>query len=235
MYNKYLRKWNGVDLVPIDRDDLRKLVRNCPTDADLNFLDVSGITSMSKMFQDTVFNGHIEKWDVSNAIYMESMFQYSEFDQPIGNWDVSNVTTMDFMFYSSNFNQPIGDWDISSVELMWVMFKESKFDQPIKNWQLSHVKDMESMFQHSQFKSELPNHNMRITDFVDKTELMITTDQLQDNIKTPLNQWCEENWELITEDKLYLNVLNYYVYNHIDDEEKKFNLISKHNLTQFEI
>ena len=211
IYEEYLEKWNGKDLVPIDREELYKLVRDCPIDANLNFLDVSRIADMSDMFRDTIFNGQIGDWDVSNVNDMYLMFEYSKFNQPINDWDVSNVEYMRSMFEYSKFDQPIGDWTMSNINYIW------------------------SMFYKSEFKSKLINTNIPITEFVDKTELMITPDQLRDNIKIPLKQWCKDNWDIIVKNELYVNILSHYVYNHIDDDEKKFEMISKHNLTQFEI
>jgi len=100
---------------------------------------------------------------------------------------------------------------------------------------VSNVGEIELMFYRSQFKSELPKHRNTLIDFVDTSELQITPTQLQDNIKIPLKQWCEDNWGMITENILYTNILHHYVFNFVDDEEKKFEIISKHNLTQFEI
>ena len=211
MYDKYLKKWNGFDLVPIDKEDLYELVRDCPTNADLNFLDVSEIIDMSGMFRQTDFNGQIE------------------------NWDVSNVENMEFMFCDSEFNQPIGNWDTSCVENMEFMFCYSKFNQPIGNWNMFFVEEIGSMFIDSEFKSDIPKHNMTPIEFVNKTKLMITQGQLQHNHTIQLKQWCEKSWMTITTNELYINIFIYYVYNIIEDEEEQFDLIAKYNLTQFEI
>jgi len=139
------------------------------------------------------------------------------------------------MFKNSEFNQPIGSWNVSNVKDMESMFQKSKFDKPIGDWNVSTVDDIWSMFQESEFKSELPKHRNTLIDFVDTTRLEITPNQLQNSIKIPLKQWCEENWDMIIVNELYTNIIPHYIYDLMEDEEKKFNLISKHNLTQFEI
>jgi hypothetical protein len=43
----------------VTRDELRKIVKTCAIDADLNYLDVSDITDMSWLFEVSKFNGDI--------------------------------------------------------------------------------------------------------------------------------------------------------------------------------
>jgi len=87
----------------------------------LNWIDVSGITDMSFLFNFTEyldypeairfikqypFNCDISKWDVSNVKTMEGMFTAcDEFNQDISNWNVSKVVIMDGMFkFAKKFN-----------------------------------------------------------------------------------------------------------------------------------
>ena len=111
----------------IVKDELDKLGH----DADLNNIDVSGVTNMYDLFNcvhnpyvsDRLdpdycdLNPDISKWDVSNVTNMDSMFKFCpKFNCDIGNWDVSNVTNMYCMFYGcKKFNQDIGNWKVEML------------------------------------------------------------------------------------------------------------------------
>ena len=104
---------------PKDRDELieiiNSLMKERGNNANLNDIDTSDITDMSKLFEYSEFNGDISKWDVSNVITMEGMFRRSKFTGKNGNisgWDVKNVKDMYDMFAWTDFNQDISDWDV---------------------------------------------------------------------------------------------------------------------------
>ena len=144
-----------------DDDNLKELIwvgqKLFGADGNFNWIDTSKITDMSKLFQYSDFNGHIELWDVSNVTNMEYMFAYArEFNQPIGNWDVSNVINMRGMFgYTYEFNQPIGDWNVSAVTNMYGMFENSgMFNQDISQWNVKNVKSHAYMFAYCPIKEE---------------------------------------------------------------------------------
>ena len=69
-------------------------------DADLNHIDTSAITDMSKLFEFLqIENIKIDEWDVSNVTDMSYMFSgRGKFNCDLSRWDVSNVTNMRFMF-----------------------------------------------------------------------------------------------------------------------------------------
>ena len=91
-------------IVPKDKKELQAIIKDelvrQGEDADLNFIDVSGIFDMSNLFDGLqIENIKIDEWDVSNVEYMSSMFlNQKKFNCDISGWDVSNVTKHDFVF-----------------------------------------------------------------------------------------------------------------------------------------
>ena len=97
------------------KDIIKRRIESEGNECDLNDIDTSNITDMSKLFEGSEFNGNISKWDVSNVINMKHMFTHSKFNGDISNWDVSNVTNIAIMFCDSVFNQDISKWNVSNV------------------------------------------------------------------------------------------------------------------------
>ena len=74
-------------------------------------------------------------WDVSNVTNMQGMFQQTTFKRDLSSWDVSKVTNFLYMFNESNFNGNITTWDVSSANDMRYMFDEAtNFDQDLSSW-----------------------------------------------------------------------------------------------------
>ena len=157
--NKFRKITSKKDLQKIIVETIKEEGPNC----DLNWIDVSGVTDMSFLFNFTEyldylqakhfrdqypFNCDISKWDVSNVKDMEGMFSVcTEFNQDISKWDVSNVKDMEGMFrFAKKFNQPIGKWDVSNVKLFNTMFfSASSFNQDISNWKINQDADVFNM------------------------------------------------------------------------------------------
>jgi surface protein len=77
-------------------------------DADLNFIDTSEITDMSKLFDLLhIENIKIDEWDVSNVTDMSFMFMNQDkFSCDLSKWDVSNVTKHEYAFLGCYKMQP---------------------------------------------------------------------------------------------------------------------------------
>ena len=139
---------NKQELIKIIKDTIEKEGPNC----NLNFINTSKITDMSRLFETSSFDGDISGWDVHNVENMSSMFIGSKFNRDISNWDVRNVNDMHDMFASSNFNGDISKWDVSKVKSMTFMFYDSQFDGDISKWDVSKVTDIRGMFNGSKLK-----------------------------------------------------------------------------------
>lgn len=91
-------------------DIIEQEIEKYGLNADLNHIDVSDVTNMFGLFENSNFNGDISNWNVSNVKIMRDMFYNSEFNGDISNWDVLNVTDMNGMFIDSKFNGDISSW-----------------------------------------------------------------------------------------------------------------------------
>ena len=143
-----------------DRRSLKKLIIDFIEyfgyKCNLNWIDVSNITNMDNLFEDSEFTGDISQWDVSNVTTMDMIFCGSKFNGDISNWDVSNVKNMGGMFfYNSVFNGDISKWNTSSATDMSYLFNKTTFNGDISNWNVSNVLKMERMFQESEFNNDI--------------------------------------------------------------------------------
>ena len=126
---------------PKDKDELRSLIQELlkerGNDADLNDIDVSDITDMSKLFYS--LDPHkidISEWNVSNVKNMRFMFlSCDNFNSDLSKWNVSNVEDMGYMFQDCyNFNSDLSKWNVSNGIGMKHMFDGCKSLEQIPSW-----------------------------------------------------------------------------------------------------
>ena len=114
---KNISSFSAYSCQPANKDELKEIIKKRikqdGPDCDLNDIDVSLITDMSFLFNESKFTGNISNWDTSNVNDMCGMFKGSNFNCDISKWDVSNVNDMTNMFRFSKFNQDISNWDVS--------------------------------------------------------------------------------------------------------------------------
>lgn len=149
---------------PKNKEELKKIISEaiakCGRFVDLNFIDVSQITDMSHLFEESNFNGDISRWDVSNVTNMERMFRKSKFNGNISNWDVSNVTNMEGLFASSAFAGDVSNWNVSNVTNMRSVFFMTPFKGDISRWDVSNVTNMRTMFYQAEFNGDISAWNV---------------------------------------------------------------------------
>lgn len=145
---------------PKTKDELEKIIEDTikekGSNCDLNFIDTSLITDMSRLFMGSDFNGIISKWNVSNVRDMSGMFSENiYFEGDLSDWDVSNVEDMSTMFYATSFKGNLSKWNVSNVRYMGYMFAESEFNSDIHEWDVSNVINMDHMFYRSAFDKDV--------------------------------------------------------------------------------
>ncbi len=133
--------------------------------SDIGNWDVSNVTSMFGLFEDSAFNQDISSWNTANVSKMRNMFANTPFNQNIGGWNVSNVEDMHGMFSTTPFNQDISAWDVSNVWFMSLMFADTPFNQNIGNWDVSRAREMRGLFLGATFNQDISNWNVaNVTD-----------------------------------------------------------------------
>jgi hypothetical protein len=83
--------------------------------ANLNYLNTSGVSTMSSLFSGSQFNGNISQWDVSSVSSAASMFASGVFTGDLTNWDVTSISYSPYMFNGGTSNPNITGWDMASA------------------------------------------------------------------------------------------------------------------------
>ena len=153
-------------IYPVDNDSIRDVIGAIGRKYmfqnmfNLNWLDVSSVTSMKRLFDvvyEKMLDVNISRWDTSNVENMSYMFNRKHFNNDISRWDVSSVKTMECMFYLSTFTGDISGWDIRSLKNCRYMFADSNFNRDISAWDVSHIYNMDRMFYDSKMNCNLSN------------------------------------------------------------------------------
>ena len=156
--------WTKEGIKPKDKRDLERIIQVSLNElgdkADLNFIDVSSMDSLSYLFRGTEFNGDVSKWDTSKVTNMRELFKDSQFDGDLSKWNTSKVTDMHSMFQNTPFNQSLKNFDTSKVTDMGEMFSHSKFNQPLKDFDTSKVTNMGGMFEYSSYNQPLASFDV---------------------------------------------------------------------------
>ena len=167
-FRKFLQESDEhIRVQPKDKNDLIRIIEDTiqkeGNDCDLNFIDTSKITDMSRLFEGKLyyFNGDISKWNTSNVKSMESMFDNSLFKGDISKWDVHNVENMWAMFSDSIFNSDISKWNVRKVKNMSFMFHKAKFNQDISKWDVQNAENLAYMFNESKFNQDISKWHIR--------------------------------------------------------------------------
>lgn len=175
-----------IPVVAKHREHLEQLINRTVNkqgpNCDLNFIDVSRITDMSRLFYKSPFDGDISTWNVCDECDLRAIFRGSQFekagkDKPWldriyrGRIDRSKNSDgvmvaknrahlkalIDSMVWLEGEKCDLNCIDISRVTNMNYLFEFSPFNGDISKWDVSHVTEMDYMFADSCFNGDIGN------------------------------------------------------------------------------
>jgi len=113
--------------------EIRKIVLSMPIDANLNWIDVSGIRNMSFLFGNLDFTGDISLWDMSDAEMLDGFFYNGNAKVNISDWNVSKARSMTYMFFNNGaFFGDLTRWRINAECNTNGMFESSIMTNNLK-------------------------------------------------------------------------------------------------------
>lgn len=153
----------------------------------ISSFNVSGVTSMSAMFQncDSLKSVDLNSWDTSKVTNLAAIF--ADCDNlttiNISNWDTSNVTNMMSVFNGCKnlLNLDIKNWNVSKVvELRW-MFQhcESLTSLDLSNWDTSSLKLMTAAFKCMYNLTSLDLSNFNTSNVTDMNQLFMNNKKME--------------------------------------------------------
>ncbi|MFC6276463.1 BspA family leucine-rich repeat surface protein [Psittacicella hinzii] len=152
-------------------------------DADLNFIDISDVTSLERLFAGSIevlnikanenyphlhfFNGDISKWNTISVTNMNFTFMGSLFGGDISNWNVSNVEHLNstFLLNGKVGNLDLSKWDVSKVKDFTFTFSPlTFFKHDLSNWNVKNAISLCGTFYNFRPKEEQDSNLLKIYD-----------------------------------------------------------------------
>ena len=170
-------------------------------DFDLNDIDTSEITDMSKLFRDmrkevSFNNVDVSKWNVSKVESFNNCFtSISNFNCNLSEWDVSSCEDFESMFEGCyKFESDLKDWDFGNAKKVRFMFCYCyKFDTDVSDWDLSGVDSITRLFDCCKSFRGIGIDKMKLNkDIIKDKENRVQTFNNCYNIKK-LPSWYEES------------------------------------------
>ena len=146
------------DHFPESKEELTEIIHTLldKGETNLNCIDTSAITNMSRLFSDIIESGYnvsnidISLWDVSNVENFGTMFfNCKDFNCDISEWNVSSMKRSSNMFYGcTNFNCDLSNWNISNLQVADNMFLDCEnLNCDLSNWDTKNLRRADQMFQ----------------------------------------------------------------------------------------
>ena len=202
----------------------------------LNFLDVSGLTTFKGLFQQVIYPNlkiDISRWNTKNVTDLSNCFAQCYLNEcDISNWDVSNVKYLNYTFYESYIHCDLSKWKFTKLEEAQHTFdsvKEINFD--FSKWNTSTVLDMSYLFANINFKNKLINIKPEYIENLDVSNCKYFN-YMFDHYNGPnlnLNNWIFKNTY-----KIFKNIFQAKSINSIIDISNWINKLSINEILNYD-